>query len=104
MLRTGDQYRNSLLDGREVWIDGKKVKDVPNHPIFKPIVDIRARIYGMAHEDKFRDKLIYTDEKTKEIMQLASYVITGLKDVLLEGGPDKFIDNFNKMINESLDN
>ena len=37
-------------------------------------------------------------------MHLASYVITGLKDVLLEGGPDKFIDNFNKMINESLDN
>ena len=66
MLRTGDQYRNSLRDGREVWIDGKKVKDVPNHPIFKPIVDIRARIYDMAHEDKFRDKLIYTDEKTKE--------------------------------------
>ena len=24
MLRTGDQYRNSLRDGREVWIDGKK--------------------------------------------------------------------------------
>ena len=44
------------------------------------------------------------DEKTKEIMHLASYDITGLKDVLLEGGPDKFIDNFNKMINESLDN
>ena len=54
--------------------------------------------------------IIYTeqtsehDSETKEIMELASYVITGLKDVLLEGGPDKFIDNFNKMISESLDN
>ncbi len=66
MLRTGDQYRNSLRDGREVWINGKKVEDVPNHPVFKPIVDIRARIYDMAHEEKFSDKLTYTDEKTEE--------------------------------------
>ena len=50
--------------------------------------------------------IIYTeqtsehDNETKEIMELASYVITGLKDVLLKGGPDNFIDNFNKMINE----
>ena len=66
MLRTGDQYRNALRDGREVWINGKKVEDVPNHPVFKPIVDIRARIYDMAHEEKFSDKLTYTDEKTEE--------------------------------------
>ena len=57
MLRTGDQYRNSLRDGREVWIDGKKVEDVPNHPVFKPIVDIRARIYDMAHEAEFGKQL-----------------------------------------------
>ena len=52
MLRTGDQYRDSLCDGREVWVDGKKVEDVTSHPVFKPIVDIRARIYDMAHEEK----------------------------------------------------
>jgi len=30
MLRTGDQYRDTLRDGREVWVDGKKVQDVPS--------------------------------------------------------------------------
>ena len=28
MLRTGDQYRESIRDGRNVWVDGKKVDDV----------------------------------------------------------------------------
>ena len=30
MLRTGEEYRNSIRDGRNVWVDGKKVDDVPN--------------------------------------------------------------------------
>ena len=65
MLRTGDQYKDSIRDGREVWVDGKKVEDVPNHPVFKPIVDIRARIYDMAHESKFSQQLTYIDEKKR---------------------------------------
>ena len=66
MLRTGNQYRESIRDGRNVWVDGKKVEDVPSHPTFKPIVDIRARIYDMAHEKKFSEKLSYTDENGSE--------------------------------------
>ena len=57
MLLTGNQYRDSIRDGREVWVDGKRVEDVPNHPVFKPIVDVRARIYDMAYEEQFSKKL-----------------------------------------------
>ena len=64
MLRTGDQYRESIRDGREVYIDGARVKDVPGHPAFKPIVDVRARIYDMAHEARYRDTMSYVDEGT----------------------------------------
>ena len=42
MLKTGDEYRESLRDDREIWIDGERVADVTRHPAFKPIVDIRA--------------------------------------------------------------
>ena len=55
MIRTGEQYRDSLRDGREVWINGERVKDVTRHPQFKPLVDIRARIYDMQHEAATRD-------------------------------------------------
>jgi len=54
VIRTGEEYRESIRDGREVWIDGELVKDVTEHPAFKPAVGVRARIYDMA--------LSYTDE------------------------------------------
>ena len=66
MIRTGDQYRESIRDGREVWIDGEKVDDVTTHPAFKPIVDIRARIYDLAHEDATRDVMTYVDQESGE--------------------------------------
>jgi 4-hydroxyphenylacetate 3-monooxygenase len=50
MIRTGQQYRDSLQDGREVYVNGETVKDVTTHPMFQPLVDIRARVYDMAHE------------------------------------------------------
>ncbi len=61
MLRTGNQYRKSLKDGREVWIDGERVDDVTTHPSFKPIVDVRARIFDLQHEEKTREFLTYKD-------------------------------------------
>ena len=58
MLMTGRDYLDSIRDGREVWIDGERVKDVPKHPAFKPVVDVRARVYDMAHEDDHRDVMV----------------------------------------------
>jgi 4-hydroxyphenylacetate 3-monooxygenase len=66
MLKTGKEYRESLHDGREVWMNGERVDDVTTHPAFKPIVDIRARIYDMAHEETHREIMSYTDEETGE--------------------------------------
>ncbi len=66
MIRTGDHYRESIRDGRDVWIDGERVDDVPSHPAFKPIVDVRARIYDMAHEAAYRDIMSYEDSERGE--------------------------------------
>src|SRR4029078_12857675 len=62
MIRTGEQYRDSLRDGREVWINGERVKDVTRHPQFKPLVDIRARIYDMQQEKKPRNIMTYEED------------------------------------------
>ncbi len=61
MLRTGQQYREGLQDGREIWIDGERVNDVTVHPAFKPIVDVKSRMYDIAHEDAFRDTFSYDE-------------------------------------------
>ena len=66
MLRTGDDYRDSLRDGRAVWIEGERVADVPSHPAFRPIVDARARIYDLAHETGLREVLTLADPASGE--------------------------------------
>lgn len=62
MIRTGAQYLESIRDGREVYINGERVKDVPSHPMFKPLVDIRARIYDMQWDAKTRDVMTFTQD------------------------------------------
>jgi len=66
VLRTGEDYIESLRDGREVWIDGERVRDVPTHPAFAPMVNVRARIYDLGHEADAGELLSYTDEQTAE--------------------------------------
>ena len=61
MIRTGDEYRESLRDDRSVWINGEKVTDVTNHPQMKPIIDVRAGIYDMQHAAETQDAMTYEE-------------------------------------------
>ncbi|MCG2622511.1 4-hydroxyphenylacetate 3-hydroxylase family protein [Arthrobacter sp. I2-34] len=72
MIRTGDEYRESIRDGRQIWIDGEKVTDVTTHPMFKPVVDVRARIYDLAHEEHSRQVMTYADDQTGEPNAIAN--------------------------------
>lgn len=72
MIRTGEEYRESIRDGRQIWIDGEKVTDVTAHPQFKPIVDVRARIHDMAHDAVTRSRMTYRDEETGELNAVAN--------------------------------
>ena len=62
MIRTGADYKDSIRDGRLVYVNGEKVADVTTHPQFKPLVDIRARIYDMAHDPATRDAMTVTQD------------------------------------------
>jgi 4-hydroxyphenylacetate 3-monooxygenase len=70
MIRTGQEYRDSIRDGRRIWVNGERVNDVTTHPQFKPLVDIRARIFDMQHEEAHRD--IMTVEQDAERNALGS--------------------------------
>ena len=54
---TGKRYIASLRDGREVWIDGKRVADVTSHPAFKDMVGELARIYDLQNSPQYRDEM-----------------------------------------------
>ena len=45
MPRTGTQYIESLRDGREAYILGKRVDDVTVHPAFRNSIASAAHLY-----------------------------------------------------------
>jgi 4-hydroxyphenylacetate 3-monooxygenase len=47
---TGDEYIESLRDGREVYIYGELVEDVTTHPAFRNSVRSIARLYDALHD------------------------------------------------------
>src|SRR6188474_1288956 len=51
---TGDEYLESLRDGREIWIYGERVKDVTTHPAFRNTVRMIARLYDALHDEERR--------------------------------------------------
>ena len=48
---TGREFLDSLDDGREVWIDGERVKKITEHPAFRNSARMIARLYDALHAD-----------------------------------------------------
>lgn len=52
MAKTGAEHLKSLQDGREVYLNGKKVDDVTTHPAYRNAVGAAAGLYDFqAHPD-----------------------------------------------------
>src|SRR5581483_6319571 len=47
---TGEEYLESLRDGREVWIYGERVRDITAHPAFRNSARSVARLYDALHD------------------------------------------------------
>ncbi|MBW2061008.1 MAG: hypothetical protein JRI95_05515 [Deltaproteobacteria bacterium] len=55
MIKTPEQYIESLRDGRVVYQDGEKVKDVPTHPAYKRMVERAASEFYIAQQPEYRE-------------------------------------------------
>jgi 4-hydroxyphenylacetate 3-monooxygenase len=53
----GAEYLESLKDGRQIWIHGKKVDDVTTHPAFRNSARMIARLYDALHDPETKDVL-----------------------------------------------
>jgi len=62
MIRTGEEYKASIRDGRAIYMNGEKIKDVTIHPAFKPLVDLRARIYDLQHAPATQHLMTYRED------------------------------------------
>lgn len=61
-LRTPDQYRASLQDGRRVYYRGAKIPDVTAHPELAVAVDHAAIDFALAHDPAHADLAVRTND------------------------------------------
>ncbi|GGE28310.1 4-hydroxyphenylacetate 3-monooxygenase oxygenase component [Agaricicola taiwanensis] len=59
MLKTGQTHIANLRDGREIYIDGKRVEDVTTHPAFANIAASTGRLFDYASAPENRDLMTY---------------------------------------------
>jgi 4-hydroxyphenylacetate 3-monooxygenase len=61
-LYTGSEYLASLRDGRNVYVQGEKVKDVTLHPAFRNCALSISQMYDALHDSKSKALLTGVDE------------------------------------------
>jgi 4-hydroxyphenylacetate 3-monooxygenase len=66
-VRTGTEYLQALRDGREVYLDGKRVEDVTHEPGLSTLAETFARMYDLAHEPEHAAALTFEDESGQRV-------------------------------------
>src|SRR5947199_299417 len=65
-MRTGSDYLRSLNDGRQVFVDGERVKDVTAHVAFSGAARSIPRLYDIAAAPQMRERMTFSPPKTGE--------------------------------------
>jgi 4-hydroxyphenylacetate 3-monooxygenase len=63
-MRTGADYLQSLRDGRAVFVDGERVKDVTEHKAFRGAARSMARLFDIAADPANRERMTFTSPAT----------------------------------------
>lgn len=81
-LITAEAYKQSLIDGREVYYKGEKVENVVTHPDLGVCVDLMAIDYEMAENPETRDLAVLKDPETGEEISRYYYTPRNAEDLL----------------------
>ncbi|MBW7453447.1 4-hydroxyphenylacetate 3-hydroxylase, partial [Paenibacillus sepulcri] len=57
MPTRGDRFISSLADGRNVWLDGAKVKDLSEHAAFQGTLGTIKRLFNQLDDPALRDNV-----------------------------------------------
>jgi aromatic ring hydroxylase len=62
MIRTGEQFLESLRDGRRVLCGGEMIDDMTTHPKTRGFAHALAEYYDMHHDPEHQDVMTFMDE------------------------------------------
>jgi 4-hydroxybutyryl-CoA dehydratase/vinylacetyl-CoA-Delta-isomerase len=67
MIKTVDQYLESLRDGRVLYHQGERVKDVTTHPILRRIVGYGCMDYVLTNDPEYRKLFVTQNEDGEDV-------------------------------------
>ena len=73
-IRRGEEYLESLRDGRCVWLMGQRVEDVTTHPALAGCARSVAAVYDLQHDPAHQDLLTMPSPSTGQPVSL-SYLL-----------------------------
>ena len=62
MIRTGEQFLESIRDGRRVLCGGEMIDDLTTHPKTRGYAQALAEYYDMHHDPEHQDAMTFVDE------------------------------------------
>ncbi|WP_172293279.1 4-hydroxyphenylacetate 3-hydroxylase N-terminal domain-containing protein [Pseudoruegeria sp. HB172150] len=63
VLKTGEEYKESLKDGRQLWVNGKKLDTVFDEPALAGGIDIMASMFDDQFTEQYGEATTTFDEK-----------------------------------------
>ena len=87
-MRTGDDYREALRDGRRVWVMGEGwADDVTTHPATRAMVEEYAAWYDRHLDPAWQDLLLARPNASGERIPWAYVLPRSVEDLVGMGGP-----------------
>lgn len=80
-IRRGEEYLDSLRDGRCVWLMGQRVEDVTTHAALAGCARSVAAVYDLQHDPAHRDLLTMPSPTTGERVSLAYLLPRSVADL-----------------------
>ncbi|MGD0118310.1 MAG: 4-hydroxyphenylacetate 3-hydroxylase N-terminal domain-containing protein [Candidatus Binatus sp.] len=79
-IRTGLEYRERLRDGRCIYVNGERVKDVTTYPPFTRTVQTIAGLYDLQHEAANLPLLTYPSPRSGKPVSLSFLRVGSVED------------------------
>ena len=80
-IRTGAEYRESLRDTRNIYVNGERVTDVTSYPPFQGVIDTIAALYDLQHDPQHQSMLTYPSPTDGQPVGLSFLITDTAEDV-----------------------
>lgn len=82
VIKSAEDFKKSIVDGREVYYRGEKVEDVTNHPYIGVAANHAAKLYELQGSPKVRDMLMVEEPKLGKIISGFYKIPRDYKDLI----------------------